>query len=108
MCRSGFPAVLAFCRTGLALWWRVRPRQWSRAEVGTRVPDTRATGRPPITYFLSTLVGTMWPQARVVAPRAYLAVMAFVPYWPLAVLAFTVMVLQPYWPSAVLASFPPS
>ena len=31
-------------------------------------------------------------------PRAYLAVMAFLPYWPLAVLAFTVMVLQPYWP----------
>ena len=50
----------------------------------------------------------LWPHARVVAPRASLAVMAFLPYWPLAVLAFTVMVIQPYWPSAVLAPFPPS
>ena len=56
--------------------------------MGTRVPDTRVTGLPPIYSFLvATLVCTMWTHARVVTPRDSRAVLASLPYWPFAILA---------------------
>ena len=92
------------CRTGLLPSWRcvlvagpttsVVPSRGGHS--GSGYASYRATAHRSL---LSLLVNTMWPHARVVAPRAYLAVMAFLPYWPLAVLAFPVMVLQPCRPS---------